>query len=296
MRSRNMNLAYIIVAHNNFELLKKNLRKLYRKEDIFFIHINSSVDNNEFNKLKKELSIFKNVIFMKRINVVWGKSQLLDISLTAINYLIENKFKFEYCFFLSGVDYLIKRKETLHEFLINNNSKEYIGIVEMNSSYENRYKYYHTNFIDKLKMLNNNRKLVVLEAKICQKLRLKPRYHIVEEIYKGSPWWCLTSDAINYIYRFVNANYEFRQFFKNVLMPEEMFYQTILMNSNKFKEKVTKSNLTYIDWNSNPAPKTLDLDDFDQIIESNKFFVRKLDEKVSYDLIKKIDEFYQEEI
>lgn len=65
--------------------------------------------------------------------------------------------------------------------------------------------------------------------------------------YGGSAWWCLSKDAIQYIYNFVKENEEFVEFFDYVFLPDEIFFQTILLNS-PLKENIVNQSLTYDNW------------------------------------------------
>ncbi len=64
--------------------------------------------------------------------------------------------------------------------------------------------------------------------------------------YGGSTWWALSRDAVAYILQFVQDRPRVVNFFKNTLIPDEAFFQTILGNS-PFKPRIT-GNLTYTDW------------------------------------------------
>ncbi len=64
--------------------------------------------------------------------------------------------------------------------------------------------------------------------------------------YAGSQWWALSREAILHILDFVATKRRFVDFYKRSLIPDEMFFQTILGNS-PFKERVAR-NITYADW------------------------------------------------
>ena len=61
------------------------------------------------------------------------------------------------------------------------------------------------------------------------------------------------------------------------------------MNS-PFRYTVQKYvTLRYINWNANPAPKYLDIDDYAEILKSNSLFCRKIDSIRSASLIEKLE-------
>ena len=75
---------------------------------------------------------------------------------------------------------------------------------------------------------------------------------------------------------------------KNTTLAEEVFFQTIIMNS-PYKEKCAKTNLRYMDWVTNaPELKILDKEDLSTIIRTKALFCRKVDEEKSSQLLKSL--------
>lgn len=76
----------------------------------------------------------------------------------------------------------------------------------------------------------------------------------------------------------------------HTLIPEEFFFQTIIMNS-PYKENVVEKNLRYTDWSgkNGSRPSFLDETDYEKIIKSGDFFARKIDSNISDKLLKKIE-------
>ncbi len=76
--------------------------------------------------------------------------------------------------------------------------------------------------------------------------------------YAGSQWWALSRDAVKYILDFVARRRDLVRFYKRSLIPDEMFFQTVLGNS-RFRKRI-KRGLTYADWSQglkrNPLPLT----------------------------------------
>ena len=67
--------------------------------------------------------------------------------------------------------------------------------------------------------------------------------------------------------------------FFNVLIPDELFFQTLIMNST-LRDSVVNDNLRYLDWSREPAPAVLGVGDVDRMLGSDKLFARKFDETV----------------
>lgn len=105
-------------------------------------------------------------------------------------------------------------------------------------------------------------------------------------IYGGSVYCSLHKDFVKYIFESNFAN-ELLEYMRNTTLAEEIFFQTVLMNS-PFKDKYCNNHLRYIDWNVPNPPKFLNKEDYDLIIQSNSLFCRKVDSDISRDLIDKL--------
>ena len=81
--------------------------------------------------------------------------------------------------------------------------------------------------------------------------------------------------------------------FKYTFCSEEFYFQTILKNSD-FASKIAFSNLRYIDWEfkHNSSPAILDLNDFENLKNTNAVFARKFDSNLSGELMQKIEKSF----
>jgi hypothetical protein len=88
------------------------------------------------------------------------------------------------------------------------------------------------------------------------------------------------------IIRRVGADPAIARFFRTVACPDELFFQTLVMNS-PFRQRVLFDNFRHIEWSSRGArnPKVLDVGDFDSLRSSRAHFCRKLDPAASARLL-----------
>jgi hypothetical protein len=107
--------------------------------------------------------------------------------------------------------------------------------------------------------------------------------------FRGSSYWCFSRECAEYINNFIDNNKNFVNFFKNVYIPDEIFFQTILMNS-PLKEKIINNDLLYTDWSSNGAsPDILCKRHFQELTQSSCLFARKFDETQDSEILDLID-------
>jgi hypothetical protein len=113
--------------------------------------------------------------------------------------------------------------------------------------------------------------------------------------FGGSQWWALTKDAIEFILRFLTDCPEYLEFHKKTFIPDEIFFQTIIMNNPDLACNVINEKLKFIDW-SDPTTKPMVLNDkyltdIDDIVRNKPYclFGRKFDPENSENLLNKID-------
>ena len=74
--------------------------------------------------------------------------------------------------------------------------------------------------------------------------------------FGGGAYWCFARPLVDYVQRFVTTSRDYVRFFEHVLIPDELFFQTLIMNST-LRDSVVNDNLRYLDWSREPAPAVL---------------------------------------
>jgi hypothetical protein len=96
-------------------------------------------------------------------------------------------------------------------------------------------------------------------------------------IYSGSQWWALSNSAITYILFKYDSDLYLRKSFQYSAVPDEMYFQTLLMNS-PFKDAVRYS-LTYVDWSRSTKPHVFSsMQELLACRRPTDIFARKIDE------------------
>lgn len=293
-----MNHAFIITAHKNGDQLERLIEQLEGENSFFYIHIDKKSELFKDNVLKKIKN--KNNVFFpsKFINVYWGGFSHLKAIILLLNEAIKNK-KIDYFHAISGQDFPITAFKKFDDFFIKNNGNEYIThfILPSPNWLEGglgRVEHYHLNdiFDPKKKLFTLiNRRVISFQKSLKIKRQKPPCF---QQYHGGGTWWSLSKNAIEYIFELINKEPKLLSRYKYTHCSEEIFFQTVLMNS-KFKDKIIDNDLRYIDWNTRNGncPANLDENDFVSIINSHDFFARKIElpvsEKLRSTLIEHID-------
>ncbi|TDW13959.1 core-2/I-Branching enzyme [Breznakia blatticola] len=285
--------AYLIMAHNNFSILKRLISILDDERNDIFIHIDAKIecfDSSEYAGIAKR----SKVQFIDRIPVYWGDYSQIQCE---YNLLRAANGDYEYYHLLSGTDLPIKTQDEIHSFFNQLSGKSLIQFVsrsyaEKTSAYYRlkRYKFFQ-------KYVKSNKVLPKFCANLFQHIFM-PLQTIfgVDRTKKknisigfGANWFSLYKDDYKLVIEkqcFVEEN------FKHTLCADELFIQTILLTFGNvdvtFDEDFNgKSHGRYIDWNRG-NPYIFRTEDYDLLINSQCLFARKFDENIDFNIINKI--------
>lgn len=283
-----MKQAILITAYQDFDNLTEIINFFPIEKFNFYIHIDkkSKIDNFLLSKLN-----LSNVFIYSHFKVYWGGISHLKAILHLCNKAIENENN-SYFHLISGQDFPVKKISHFDSFT---NSK--INYLENFTLPNSDWK---EGGLDRIELFNffdfiNGKKYNKLLYKINKlqrifKIKRKIEAHL-PPFFGGATWWSLSKEALNYIVGYTKENPALINRLKYSFCSEEIYFQTILMNSD-FRNKVVNDNLRYIDWVSNRGgyPAFLDDTDYEKILTSTSLFARKLNNTSSKNLKEKIKE------
>jgi hypothetical protein len=114
--------------------------------------------------------------------------------------------------------------------------------------------------------------------------------------YIGGQWMILTRDCCSFICNSTEVK-KFENYYKNTLIADESFFQTVLMNT-KFEGILVDDDKRAIIWipdgDIKLRPKTFTESDYNFLKSGNYLFARKFDDNVDNDIITKLNFFYNE--
>jgi len=253
----------------------------------FFVHIDKKVPDDIYLPLSETLKQYGVTLIPDRVCVEWGEFSQVQATLNGLTAIVNSGNKYDYIHFISGQDYPIKDNLSIRQYLCDNKGSEFLHYKELSpqgwSEAMARFERYW------LYPLGSNRLRSLMERLLnLLPVRRIPKGYLP---YGGSQWWTISSCCATYVLDFVRKNKGFVRFFRFTHCPDEMFFQTIIINS-PFRGKVYNDNLRLIDWSEGKAnPKTLTKRDFDMIKSSPKLFARKFDSTIDSDILDSIDTY-----
>lgn len=271
--------GFLIGAYKDEKGLLDLIRSLSSKGKVY-VHINALSALN-IEKLKTLCS--SNVVFIKKVKVTWGGFSHLEAILYLLSLMIRDK-NIEYIHIISGQDLKIKSWDYFKKKFDGSNNiyMSCINLKEASSNIQKRYMYKHF-FTD----IDSRKKwYIFLDYCICAFQKRRRNIGDFYDIYKGMIWVSAPTNAYEYAINYYNSHDKFRYDIAHTLIPEEIFFQTVFMNS-KYKKDIIKNNLRFTIWSERHGsiPAYLDESDIAKIDESECVFARKVDSSISKKLI-----------
>ncbi len=268
-----MNIAYIISAYKLPDQLVRLVSKLSNDRSYFFIHVDKNTDESTYRRMVTLMGGFANVHFLKRHRHDYGGFAHVEATIKGINALFQRRIAFDYSILLTGQDYPIKSNHYIHDFFLKHTDQSFMDYFPLPTEYWDRG---GTDRIESWHLRIGRRHFRVPAR---SRLGLMRRFPAGLQPFGGSAYWCLSRQCTQYVHDFIARSPSYVRFFKHVDVPDEMFFQTIVLNS-PFKDHVVNDDLRYLEWR-NPAmaggPAVLGREDFDKIATSPKLFARKFD-------------------
>ena len=276
--------AYLIMAHNEFSVLKKLVSLLDDPRNDIYLHVDkNSADFQEidFSNIIK----YSNLIFCNRLPISWGGYSQIKCEIELLKESIKQFHS--YYHLISGVDLPIKRQDEIHAFFNENLGYEFISFDPRSFAdyFSERIQYYYF-FQEFLGHKKDNSKLFYLNKLLLKGQQLIGVNRIKNSnlvFKKGANWFSITHDLANYIVSMekkINLGYKF------TLAADEIFLNTIAWNST-FRERIIDSSLRFTDWKRG-QPYIFRNEDFDTLIKSEALWARKFSALVDPVIIDRI--------
>ena len=315
MDRKKTKIAYLILAHNHPAQLARMIQRLDHEAVEFFIHVDKKFPLEPFQaalggNARITLIEERHAIFWRGFSQIYATMALMKASLAC---------EAAYYILLSGSDYPLKSNDEIHRFL-HNKDTQYIHYFSLHDIPKWLKKIRHYYYWDSslINPRHGHKTLKKKYRKYVQKgflNRLPARKYLKGmHPYGGSQWWMLTHDCMTYCLDTLENNTRFRWFYKFTDSPDEMVFQTIILNS-RFAERavnyqryqddrewvvseiLTKPlgscqyNYRYIDWYSPERgfPAVLNEANFEEMTRANALFARKFDPQLSRPLLDRID-------
>lgn len=291
-------IAYFILVHRYPQQFKRLFKAIYDPKNHYLIHMDKRADKNLHQEITSFLADFPNSHILKSQFVVWGGYSMVEAELRGMKKLLKLNAKWEFFINLSGQDFPLKSQFAIKHFLKQNTGKSFIKIADQVKMRPNT--------------LNRIQNYFVESDNGFSGTPIKRAYLTNVIPYIGGQWKILSRECCEFICSNRKVA-KFRRYYRHTLIPDESFFQTVLMNTNypgiiinddkraiiwipdiriRLRSKIFTDNETKFLIASGKIklrPKTFTTKDLPFLFRSNSLFARKFDETVDQEIFDKLE-------
>ncbi|WP_299898527.1 beta-1,6-N-acetylglucosaminyltransferase [uncultured Aquimarina sp.] len=261
-------IAYFILAHRFPKQFRRLFKTIYHPGNHYLIHIDQESDASTKKGIKTFLEDYSNAYILRSENVVCGGYSRVQSEINGMKYLLKRCLKWDFFINLSDQDFPLKSNNFIFDFLGKNIGKNFMKIANQirdRPDTMNRIEnYFHETDIG-------------FSGIPYQRSFMK---NVTP--YIGGQWMILTRTCCEFICYNPEVK-KFEDFYHNIWLADESFFQTVLMNTS-FKETIVNDDKRAIIWMSDEGmklkPKTLTGSDIDFLMQGDNLFAREFDENI----------------
>jgi len=270
-------IAYIVSAYKLPAQLERLLRRLEAPGVSFAVHVDRKTRRSTWDEMVSRCHGL-DVTWLPRHRSQWGGFGHVRATLKGIDNFVASGLPFDYAVLLTGQDYPLRSPAGIARFLGAANGRSYMRHLPLPWA-----PWGPRGGLDRIEDWH-----VITYRRLHLPLPLRRRLPSGLQPYGGSAYWCLSSRLVHFVHGFLSENPDYVRFFQHVFVPDELFFQTIIMNS-ELRDTVENDDLRYVDWTREPAPVVLTRDDLPALISSPQLFARKFDETVDSRVLDALD-------
>ena len=282
-----LRLAYIISAYKLPDNLCRLINALDESGSFFIVGVDKNTCIKEYERMRSLLERRPNVHFLERHRSPYRSFGHVTTTIKGLEYLRTHRIDYDYVSLLTGQDYPIKSLEFIRDFLTRNFGKSFIDNFSLpdprwTDGGLNRIERYYVHKKRIFWSIPRKYFLGLLPLAIPGSLRA----------WGGSGYWTLHRSHADYCVDFLGdrENKSFIDYFRHTDISDELFFQTILMNST-LTSTIENTNLRYIDWSKPRAPSVLLSEDWEAIKNADGLiFGRKFDMTIDSHIMDLVDD------
>lgn len=268
-------ICFLLLCHKNPDLIVEQAEMLAGNGDYVSIHFDGCGSQADFATIKEALKDNQNICFAPRVKCGWGEWSLVQGSLNALEIGFKSFPEATHFYMLSGDCVPTKPNEYMHRFL-DDSGKDYI---EHHDFFESDWikvglkeeRLIHRHWFNERKQKPQFYASVALQKALGMRQQLPDGLQIMI----GSQWWCLRRSTISKILKLRKNRPEVARFFKTTWIPDEAFFQTLVMHLVANNE-VESRTLTFLSFSDYGIPTVFYNDHLSFPLSQDHLFARKI--------------------
>lgn len=275
-----MKHAYLILAHNEPELLSLLVERLDDVRNDIYIHFDRKLSIlPDIKTLHAGLYILKD-----RVDVRWADVSMLEAEYKLFHAVVDSGCEYSRHHLISGVDLPLKNQDYIHSFFVQHHGKEFVGLHQrpMNSHADRALHYWHP-FTRSFRgsgcvfAIKRILRYLVVQTQVL----LGIRRNTTIPFHKGGQWVSITRELIDYL-----LEQEERAFtiFSRTFGADEYFVPTLIWDT-PFMERLfdatdeSRGAMRYIGWRADGQLIDFTPQDLPALQQTEYIFARKFNSR-----------------
>jgi len=279
-------LAYLILAHKEPDQLRRLIHAIHHSDNYYAIHVDKTAPHRVHQVAAELAGEIDRLYVLPSINCRHGGFSLVRAQQRGIRRLLKAGGDWSHFINLSGEDFPLHPQDTMRNRLGRAKENNFVTVFD---PWETDWWSEPDERCDGIYWEPPGEK----KARRIRKVKVSRRWILGSaRIYGGSQWMILSRSFCEFVANPANV-WRYVIFFRNTYVPDETFYQTILMNS-PWRDRVIQENLRFIDWGTGPErPRILRADDWGRLRASNALFARKFSPRIDDGILDRLEKALQ---
>lgn len=275
-----MKHAYLILAHNEPELLSLLVERLDDVRNDIYIHFD------------RKLSVFPDIktlhaglyILKDRVDVRWADVSMLEAEYKLFHAVVDSGSQYSHHHLISGVDLPLKNQDYIHSFFAQHQGKEFVGLHQrpMNSHADRALHYWHP-FTRSFRgsgcvfAIKRILRYLVIQTQVL----LGIRRNTAIPFHKGGQWVSITRELIDYLLEQEESAFTI---FSRTFGADEYFVPTLIWDT-PFMERLfdatdeSRGAMRYIGWRADGQLIDFTPQDLPALQQTEYLFARKFNSR-----------------
>lgn len=282
---KEITIAYLILVHRLPKQFKRLFKSIYNPNNYYLIHIDKKASKDLQKEVTNFISDFENTFILESESIVWWWYSMVNVELNGIKKLLNLWLNWDFFINLSWQDFPLKTQKEINNFLFENKDNNYIKVSNQ--------------IVERPDTMNRIQNYFIDNWNYVYEVSNEKRDFLKDTIpYIWWQWMILNRNCCEFICNSLETK-KFTDYYINTLIPDESFFQTLLMNTS-FDWNIINDDKRAIIWVNDGdiklRPKTFKKEDINFLSLKNNLFARKFDDNEDSEIIDFIKENFNKKV
>jgi Core-2/I-Branching enzyme len=225
-------IAYFILVHRYPEQFKRMFRAIYVPGNSYVVHVDKSSGPALQADVRAFLAPYQGVDMLAPRKALWGGYSLVDAELRGMARLLEMDARWSHYINLSGQDFPLKSQAYIRDLLAASPDRQFIRFADQEQV--------------RPATMERVRHYAIEAAGRMFRTSIRRQYLSGAKPYIGTQWKVVTRAFCDFVCHDAQAE-RFKAFYKKSFIPDEGFFQSVMLNTRGHGE-VVDDDLRTVDW------------------------------------------------